>query len=213
MISVSKTSWFVIGLLGICAVFFDGLGAISAWGTDEMAGRNHSGVQFELGSSGVLIREKRAPARHVGAVMAILGTFNEAGVLPAESDPRANQLIRSLIQFQSVFMKSRVPEVQEYFSSALDTRWGEESSTVRDSFYAHGWTSKSLGAVVDYSRNKAMWQDEQMQEVFRQYYLSSADWVLVQEVFLAARQEFVAESKDMHEVFGKQRERMARGKF
>lgn len=190
-----------------------GAGTCFSVGVEQVLAKPNKGGKFGVRSSTKLIQSNRAPARHVKAVMAILGTFHEAGVLPAESDPRANQLIRSLIQFQSVFMKSRVPEVQEYFSSACDVRWGKESSTVRDSFYAHGWTSKALAAVVDYSKIKAMWQDEQMQGVFRQYYLSPADWALVQELFLAARMQFVAESKDMHEVFGTQRERMARGKF
>ena len=80
--------------------------------------------QRVVAPSGKLIRSTRAPARHVGAVMAILGTFDEAGVLPPEADPRANQLIRALIQFQSVFMMSQEPAVQEYFSSALILRWG-----------------------------------------------------------------------------------------
>jgi hypothetical protein len=153
------------------------------------------------------------PAQHVGAVMAILGTFDEAGVLPPEADPRANQLIRALIQFQSVFMKSRSPAVQEYFSSALVTRWGAQWAAVRDSFYKKGWTSEALEAMVNYSKSHAMWLDEGMIEVFRQYYLSPEDWSLVQEIFLAARQRFVAENKDIHVVFAGQRDRMARGEF
>jgi N-acetylneuraminic acid mutarotase len=159
------------------------------------------------------MKTSRAPAQHVGAVMAILGTFDEAGVLPPEADPRANQLIRALIQFQSVFMKSQTPAVQEYFSSALTSRWGTQGTAVRDSFYKKGWTSEALEAMVDYSKTHAMWPDERMKEVFRQYYLSPADWSLVQEIFLAARQRFVAENTDIHVVFAGQRDRMACGEF
>ncbi len=169
--------------------------------------------QRVVAPSGKLIRSTRAPARHVGAVMAILGTFDEAGVLPPEADPRANQLIRALIQFQSVFMKSQEPAVQEYFSSALISRGGAQGTTVRDSFYRNGWTSESLEAMVDYSKTHVMWQDDRMQAVFRQYYLSPADWTLVQEIFQAARQRFVAENKNIHAVFANQRDRMARGAF
>ena len=159
------------------------------------------------------VKTSRTPAQYVGAVMAILGTFDEAGVLPPEGDPRANQLIRSLIQFQSVFMKSQSPAVQEYFSSALVSRWGVQGAAVRDSFYKKGWTSEALEAMVDYSKTHALWSDERMQEVFRHYYLSPADWSLVQEIFDGARQQFMTENKDIHAVFANQRKRMARGEF
>jgi len=169
--------------------------------------------QLVVAPAGELIQSTRTPVRYVGAVMAVLGTFDEAGVLPPEADPRANQLIRALIQFQSVFMKSQEPAVQEYFSSALVTRWGAQGTTVRDSFNKKGWTSESLEAMVDYSKSHPMWQEEGMKEVFRQYYLSAADWSLVQEIFQAARQRFIGEKKDIHAVFANQRGRMARGEF
>ncbi|MDA1302858.1 MAG: hypothetical protein O2999_00880 [Nitrospirae bacterium] len=164
-------------------------------------------------SSGQLIQSKRAPARHVGAVMAILGTFNEAGVLPVESDPRANQLIRSLIQFQSVFMKNQQSAVHDYLSSALFARWGEQGAMIQDSFDEQGWTTQTLEALVDYSKIHSIWGDARMAEVFRQYYLSPADWVLVEEIFDAARQRFISEGQDIHQMFAIQRERMARGTF
>lgn len=209
----TKSLGVALCLGGISAVLSSVLFTASASGVTPILWLNSGRGQVGAGTLPLLIQSNRAPAQHVGAVMAILGTFNEAGVLPPEADPRANQLIRVLIQFQSVFLKSQEAAVQEYFSSALMARWGSEGTTVRDSFHANGWTSKSLEAVVDYSKTHALWQDERMQEVFRQYYLSAADWVLVQEVFHAARQWFVAESKDIHEVFGNQLNRMARGEF
>ncbi len=160
-----------------------------------------------------LTQSKRASAQHVGAVMAILGTLNEAEVLPLESDPRANQLIRSLIQFQSVFMKSQEPVVHDYLSSALFARWGKQGARLQELFKEQGWTTHSLEALVDYSKTHLMWEDARMEEVFRQYYLSPADWILVGEIFDAARQHFVAEGQDIHQMFATQRERMARGRF
>ena len=96
-----------------------------------------SQIGMEIADSTVsknLLRSKRAPGRHVGAVMAILGTFHDAGVLPSESDPRANQLIRSLIQFQSVFMKSQEPAVQAFILAALSFRKSGNGAKLLDSF-------------------------------------------------------------------------------
>ncbi|HEX2055392.1 MAG TPA: kelch repeat-containing protein, partial [Nitrospiraceae bacterium] len=42
----------------------------------------------------------RATSRHVGSVMAMLATFDEAHVLPPEGTAQANQIIKALIQFQ-----------------------------------------------------------------------------------------------------------------
>ena len=158
---------------------------------------------FEL--SGKFVRTKRTPARHVGAVMAILGTFNEAGVLPPEGDLRANQLMRSLIQFQSAFMKSQEPAVHEYFSSGLMGLWGERGSSILESFYFEGWTSESLEAVVEYSEGQSMWADPHVAMILRSYNLSEEDWALIQELFLKARQRFRNRHQDIHAVFGQQR--------
>lgn len=151
---------------------------------------------------------KRAPARHVGAVMAILGTLNEAGVLPPEADPRANQLIRSLIQFQSVFMKSQEAVVQEYLWSALSQRWGIQGAAIENSFYKEGWTSESLEALVEYSKQHSMWENPRMETVFHSYNLSQADWALIEEKFLEARRHFESQNQDLHAVFARQRRRM-----
>lgn len=152
-----------------------------------------------------LIRSKRAPARHVGAVMAILGTFNEAGVLPPETDPRANQLIRSLIQFQSAFMKSQEPAVHEYLSLAVSKQWGEGGAEILESFYREGWTSESLEAVVSYSEQYSMWARPRIVTAFRAYYLTQMDWALIEEIFLHARQRLLSRHQDLHAVFAQQR--------
>ena len=158
-----------------------------------------------FGLSGKYVRTKRTPARHVGAVMAILGTFNEAGVLPPEGDLRANQLMRSLIQFQSAFMKSQEPAVHEYFSSGLMGLWGERGSSILESFYFEGWTSESLEAVVEYSEQQSMWEDPHVAMILRSYNLSEEDWALIQDLFLKARQRFRNRHQDIHAVFGQQR--------
>ncbi|MDT7041687.1 hypothetical protein [Candidatus Nitronereus thalassa] len=162
-------------------------------------------------SSGRLLQSKRASAQYVGAVMAMLATFHEAGVLPPEADPRANQLIRSLIQFQSMFLKSEEPAVHEYFSTALSRQWGARTEEIRAAFYEQGWSSESLEALVEYSRQHGMWEQPGMEVVFQSYYLSQADWALVEEIFLKARERLVSQHQNIHKVFSRKRQGMPGG--
>ena len=78
--------------------------------------------------------------------MAMLATFDEAGVLPPESSPQANQLIRALIQFQSAFLKSSEAAVREFLASALQVHGHQRARAILDRFALTGVTSESLEA-------------------------------------------------------------------
>jgi len=157
------------------------------------------------------VKTSRTPAQHVGSVMAVLATFNDAGVLPPESSVQANQLIRALIQFQMVFVKSPEPAVREFLSSALIAQTGEQATMVFDRFALTGWTSQSLEAVVDYSQLYPMWENPTMENTFRAYNLSPEDWELVQTLFVKARQNLAHREKDFHAVFANHRSGMPGG--
>ena len=62
----------------------------------------------------------------VGASMAVLAMLQDAEVLPPEDTPEANRVIKMVIQFQSVFMKSSDPSVQAFLSHALTAKTGSE---------------------------------------------------------------------------------------
>ena len=211
-----KSSWTVLLLwLILCGVLIENVGVCEG-GLPGLALRQSMLSQIGMGIAGSIVpknltRSKRVPARYVGAVMAILGTFHEAGVLPQEVDPRANQLIRSLIQFQSVFMKSQEPEVQTFISSALSFREGRNGAKLLDSFYEKGWTSETLEALVEYSLQHPMEDNPRIESAFQSYHLSKDDWGLIEEVFLKARREFVRQDQDLHEVFVRQRQLMPGG--
>ena len=51
------------------------------------------------------------PSGPVGASMAVLAMLQDADVLPPEETPEANRIIKLVVQFQSVFMKSGDPAV------------------------------------------------------------------------------------------------------
>jgi len=156
-------------------------------------------------------KTSRTPAQYVGSVMAVLATFNDAGVLPPESSVQANQLIRSLIQFQMVFVKSPEPAVREFLSLALIAQKGEQATMVLDRFALTGWTSQSLEAVVDYSKQYPMWENPKIENAFRAYNLSPEDWELVQTLFVKARQNLAHREKDFHAVFANHRSGMPGG--
>jgi C1A family cysteine protease len=48
----------------------------------------------------------RTSSVYIGSVMALLATFEDAGILPPEGTPQANGIIKAVIQFQSAFLKS-----------------------------------------------------------------------------------------------------------
>ena len=154
----------------------------------------------------------RTPAAHVGSVMAMLATFDEAGVLPPESSPQANQLIRALIQFQSAFLKSSEAAVREFLASALQVHGHQRARAILDRFALTGWTSESLEAVVDYSMHYSMWDNPQRSRAFQAYNLSERDWEFVQNVFLQARRNLVGLDRDLHAVFAGHRSRMPGGR-
>ena len=159
----------------------------------------------------LLIQTKRTPAQYVGAVMAMLAVFDQVHVLPPESSPKANQLIRSLIQFQSAFMNRDAQLVQQYVSEAFTTQLGRASADVSAQFSANGWTSISMEALVDYSALHPFWNTPAIRADLGRYNLSPSDWDLVVEIFTQAREQFRRIGQDLHESFAIQRRSMPGG--
>ena len=63
--------------------------------------------------------------------MAVLAMLQDADVLPPEGTPEANRVIKSVIQFQSVFLKSGDPAVQAFLSHALCCTEGQRCKRSR----------------------------------------------------------------------------------
>ena len=158
------------------------------------------------------INKKRASAQHVGAVMALLATFDQAGVLPPESSPQANQLIRSLIQFQSAFLNQESTALQRYLAEACVAELGADGELVYSRFLEKGWTSQFLAAVSGYAAKHPFWDQPTIREVLTGYYLSDGDWGLVVRIYIQSREEFKKKGQDLHEVFAKQRQGMPGGR-
>ena len=155
------------------------------------------------------IRSGRTPAAYIGSVMAILATFHEAGVLPPESSPEADRLIHTLIQSQSVFLKSSDPVVRKMFSSALAEKFNaKKAASLTQAFASTGWTSETLEALVDYSAQRPPADEPRLADVFHDYNVTTTDWKFVEQVFTQARERLLKQGKKVHAVFGAQRASM-----
>lgn len=152
--------------------------------------------------------EVRTPASHIGAAMALLATLQDSGVLPPEGTPAANRIVKSVIQCQSLFMKSSDPDVRAFFDSALQRKLnGHATETIRR-FRNEGWTSEVLEALSESFVALADRQRVQMAEGFRAYNLTPSDFLQLSELFLKARTTLKQRGQDIHQIYARRRQEM-----
>lgn len=150
----------------------------------------------------------RASPQQVGAVMALLATFQDAGALPPESSLEANSLMKALIQSQAAFMKSDHPAVGEFLKAALAEQLADRAPEAIERFRSSGWTSESLEAVVEYTDRRSVWDRSDLVEGFRAYNLGPRDFELLSEIFRTARARLADQGLDLHAVFALRRREM-----
>ncbi|GJL49228.1 MAG: hypothetical protein NPIRA01_04550 [Nitrospirales bacterium] len=167
----------------------------------------HHKEQVEMAKV-VRAARQRTPAAHIGSVMAILGTFNEAGVLPPEHDPEANQLIHTLIQLQSVVLKSQSPAIREWVLNALQVQSGDSAEHAREDLRRTGLTMESLEAFVDYGQTSSPWDRPELSDGFHEYNVRQEHWRLLQKILVTAREQLRARGETLSNVFARQRRRM-----
>jgi N-acetylneuraminic acid mutarotase len=155
----------------------------------------------------------RTKSQHVGSVMAMLATFDEAHVLPPENSPQANQVIKALIQFQSAFLKSRHPAVREFFMAAAQAKFGAEAGNVVAGFHQTGWTSAVMEALTDYGAQDQPWQGGTLADGLREYNVTKADFELLIELFRRTKQQLHARGEDVHQVYAARRRDMPGAAF
>lgn len=151
---------------------------------------------------------QRAAPAHVGSVMAVLATLNDAGVLPPEGTSEANRVIKSLIQFQSALMKSGDPPVRIFFEQALEIKFGSEGRTFLESARRKGWTSEVLEAVAEFATGPVRWDQAKLDEGWRIYNVTQSDLLLLADLFMNARTRFSSRHENIHDVFASKRRSM-----
>lgn len=153
---------------------------------------------------------RRASASQVGAVMAMLATFQDAGALPPESSPDANRLIKALIQFQAAFMKSRDPAVTQVLDEALAAKFGAAGPEAAARLRSQGWTSQSLEAIIDHLASRPPW-DASFDQGLAPYYVGRRDFDLLAQVFVTARRDLQNRGQSLHDVYAARRREMPGG--
>ena len=143
--------------------------------------------------------------------MAVLAMLQDAEVLPPEGTPEANRVIKVVIQFQSMFMKSGDPAVQAFLSQALAAKMGSGADEAASRFRSTGWTSDVLEALGEQWVATAIDQREQLAPGFRQFNISLADFDLLMGLVAQARTAFVQRGQNMHQVFAQRRQEMPGG--
>ena len=169
---------------------------------------SHANEVFVLPKSSTPASTQRTPAAQIGSVMALMATFDEAHVLPPESTPEANQLIHVLIQLQSAFLKSSDPAVRRYFSSAMASYFFDEAAEVERLFARGGWTSRTLEAVLLYEAYPQAWKSPELDSGLAAFNVSREDFDYLQSTFDQARQYFLRNRQDIHEIYQVRRQEM-----
>jgi hypothetical protein len=140
--------------------------------------------------------------------MAVLAMLQDADVLPPEDTPEANHVIKVVIQFQSVFMKSGDPTVQAFLSQALAAKAGSDADGIRSQFQSTGWTSDVLESLGEQWDAMAIDQRERLAPGFRQFNVSLADFGLLRNLVAKARTALEQRGQNMHQVFAQRRREM-----
>jgi len=151
------------------------------------------------------------PSGPVGASMAVLATLQDADVLPPEGTPEANVVIKSVIQFQSVFMKSNDPSVKLLLTQALDPQGSHGSAEPLSRFRSTGWTSDVLEALCDQWAAATIDQRDRLAPGFSQFNVSQADFDYLMELIAKARTAFRQRGQNFHQVFAQRRREMPGG--
>jgi hypothetical protein len=157
--------------------------------------------------------EVRAPASHVGAAMALLATLQDGDVLPPEGTPDANRIVKSVIQCQSLFMKSSDPSVRAFFDRALQSKLNVHAAEAGRRFKEEGWTSETLEALSESYVTLSDSQRTQLAEGFRAYNLAPGDFLQLSELFLRARTTLEQRGQNIHQIYARRRQEMPGTRF
>lgn len=151
------------------------------------------------------------PPGAVGASMAVLATLQDADVLPPEGTLEANRVIKAVIQFQSVFLKSDDPAVQLFLTQALTTQGDRSVDQTLSRFCSTGWTSEVLEALSDQWAVTTIDQRDRLAPGFRRFNVSPVDFDGLMELIARAHTAFMQRGQNIHQVFAQRRREMPGG--
>jgi len=150
----------------------------------------------------------RTASVYIGSVMAMLATFEDAGILPPEGTPQANRIIKAVIQFQSAFLKSDHPAVRQFFTEAHRTKLGARAEEVETAFSQSGWSADTFDAVVSAGEIETAWNAEGLRDGFREFNIGKADFDILADLYQQSRHAFSTQGKSFQEVYTQRRREM-----
>lgn len=150
----------------------------------------------------------KAPTPHIGSAMAVLATLEQAQVLPPEGTEEANQIIKSVIQFQSAFAKSTDHAIQNFLLRALTKNHGEQAAALRTQFRSNGWTPEVLASLALADIQTPADELQPLAAGLRQFNLSVEDLQQFMRLVREAEQTFIARGLNLQQVFASQRKEM-----
>jgi len=151
---------------------------------------------------------RTTPTGAIGAAMAVLAMLQDADVLPPVNTPDANRIIKSVIQFQSVFLKSDDPEVQLFIRHTLAEQLGSYATDAETRFRSAGWTSDVLEALRDQWIATALDQRARLAPGFHRFNVSLEDFDSLMELVAKARTALEQRGQNLHQVFAQRRREM-----
>lgn len=146
-------------------------------------------------------RSGKAPSSHVGSAMAVLATLEQARVLPPEGTTDANRIIKSVIQLQTLFMKTTDPSVQEFMRHAVADTQEEHTAQVLAQFYSSGWTPDVLAALADSALRSPAVELQRLEPGLRSVNLSVDDFRSFMQLVRNGEQALTESGKNFHDVF------------
>jgi hypothetical protein len=157
--------------------------------------------QAVLKSRYAILISKRASSVTVGTIMALLATFDEAGVLPPEGTAQANHVIHGLIQLQAAMMKSPSSELAAYRKAAI-AHWMSQSKERRAGVVGDkGLTDRVLAALVAYDLEHPLWDDPKIVLAMQAFNVAHVDWILIVDLFHQAEAVFREQGRSIHAVY------------
>ncbi len=203
------------GISMILALF---LFSLPSYGKTAQLGRASVGFEgstegFLLSSPAMFLEVERASSSMVGTIMALLATFDEAGVLPPEGTPEANHIIHGLIQLQSALVKSPSSELVAYQKAAVEF-WMTHNleSKAPGVVGQEGLTDRLLAALIAYDQEYALWEEPTIVKAMQAFNVTHDDWLFIVKLFKRAEKVFHDQGSSIHEVFERWRTRMPGGK-
>ena len=140
--------------------------------------------------------------------MALLATLEGADVLPPEGTGRANQLIHALIQLQSALLKSDSQEFKAYVTHALAGYGGDGEIPLERKLARQGLTSQILEALLQYSSEFPLWEQEEVVNVLKKFNVSREDWAMVDKVYFRAAKVYRDQGSSIHDEYLRWRKHM-----